>query len=254
LRDPSLTEDASVLDLRREEPEIELLDPAEVRRLPRSAIARLPVVDPSTGLLAANGAELRFKRVVDVGTTLLAMALLSPVFLLVALAVWVTSRGPVFYVSDRVGRHGDGFKVLKFRSMYVDAEYRKAELEELNEMSGPVFKMKSDPRVTPVGRIIRKLSLDELPQLLHVLTGEMSLVGPRPAIPAEVETYDDQERQRLLVKPGITCIWQVSGRNDVDFDTWMRMDLDYIQNWTPWLDVSLLFRTVPAVVFGRGAY
>lgn len=223
-------------------------------RIPRAVEARLPVLDPSRGLLGANEPQLRVKRMMDFTVALVAIVLLSPVFLLLALTIKFTSPGPIFYISDRVGQYGQIIKILKFRSMYTDAEYRKAELEEVNEMSGPVFKMKDDPRITPIGRLIRKLSLDELPQLLHVLTGEMSLVGPRPAIPAEVDTYDDGERQRLLVKPGLTCIWQVSGRNDVDFDTWMRMDIEYIQEWTPRLDVALLAKTVPAVVLARGAY
>ena len=223
-------------------------------RIPRAVEARLPVLDPRRGLLGANEAQLRLKRVMDFTIALIAIVLLSPVFLALALTIKLTSTGPVFYISDRVGQYGQIIKILKFRSMYTDAEYRKAELEEVNEMSGPVFKMKDDPRVTPIGRLIRKLSLDELPQLLHVLTGEMSLVGPRPAIPAEVDTYDDGERQRLLVKPGLTCIWQVSGRNDVDFDTWMRMDIEYIQEWTPGMDLGLLVKTLPAVVLARGAY
>ena len=127
-------------------------------------------------------------------------------------------------------------------------------VEHMNEVDGPVFKIKDDPRITPVGRFIRKYSIDELPQFFHVLTGSMSLVGPRPPIPEEVAEYDDWERQRLLAKPGITCIWQISGRSMVDFETWVEMDIDYIENWTPWLDFKVLVKTIPAVLSGRGAY
>jgi lipopolysaccharide/colanic/teichoic acid biosynthesis glycosyltransferase len=143
--------------------------------------------------------------------------------------------------------------MLKFRSMVVDAEARKKELEHLNEMSGPVFKIARDPRITAFGQFIRKTSIDELPQFWNVLVGDMSLVGPRPPIPAEVERYERWQLRRLSMKPGITCIWQVSGRNNVDFETWIRQDLEYIDNWSLFLDVKLLLRTVPVVLLGTGA-
>ena len=143
--------------------------------------------------------------------------------------------------------------MYKFRSMVVDAEDRKAELERLNEMSGPVFKIMRDPRITRVGAFIRKTSIDELPQFWNVFRGEMSLVGPRPPIPAEVARYERWQMRRLSMKPGLTCIWQVSGRNHVDFETWMKLDLQYIDNWSLFLDVKLLARTVPAVLLGSGA-
>jgi lipopolysaccharide/colanic/teichoic acid biosynthesis glycosyltransferase len=143
--------------------------------------------------------------------------------------------------------------MYKFRSMVVDAEAKKAALEKFNEMSGPVFKMENDPRITRIGRFIRKTSLDEFPQFWNVLRGEMSLVGPRPPIPAEVERYERWQMRRLSMKPGITCIWQVSGRNNIDFDTWMRLDLEYIDKWSLFMDIKLLLRTIPVVLLGRGA-
>jgi exopolysaccharide biosynthesis polyprenyl glycosylphosphotransferase len=198
---------------------------------------------------------LRLKRVIDIVGALAALLLLSPVFLVTAIAVASTSPGPVFFRQQRVGHLGKEFSFIKFRSMYIDAEARKAELEAHNHHeSGPIFKMLNDPRITPVGRIMRKLSIDELPQFFHVLSGEMSLVGPRPPLPAEVAKYRPHEFGRLLAKPGITCIWQVSGRSDLDFATWVEMDIAYITNWSLWLDLKLLLKTVPAVLSGRGAY
>jgi lipopolysaccharide/colanic/teichoic acid biosynthesis glycosyltransferase len=145
------------------------------------------------------------------------------------------------------------FRLLKFRSMVVDAEARKAELAHLNEMDGPAFKIKHDPRVTKVGAIIRKMSIDELPQLINVLKGEMSLVGPRPPLPNEVHLYDWSDRKRLSIKPGITCLWQVSGRNQLTFEEWMVLDRKYIENWSIWLDLKILLMTIPVVILGKGA-
>ena len=145
------------------------------------------------------------------------------------------------------------FRLLKFRSMVVDAEERKKELGHLNEVDGPVFKIKNDPRVTKVGAVIRKLSIDELPQLLNVAKGEMSLVGPRPPLPSEVDLYDWTDLKRLCIRPGITCLWQVSGRNELSFQEWMELDRDYIENWSTWLDLKILLRTIPVVLFGKGA-
>ncbi len=194
------------------------------------------------------------KRALDIALSLLGIVLFAPVFLLVALLVKITSRGPVIFRQTRVGLGGRLFTCYKFRSMYQDAERRKAELMHLNEATGPVFKMKRDPRITPVGRIIRKLSLDELPQLFNVLRGDMSIVGPRPPVPQEVIRYSEHELQRLSVVPGLTCLWQISGRSSVGFERWVELDLAYIDNMTFWNDLKIIVKTVPAVVTGRGAH
>jgi exopolysaccharide biosynthesis polyprenyl glycosylphosphotransferase len=181
------------------------------------------------------------------------LVLLSPVMLIVALAVKLSSPGPVLFRQIRCGLNGRPFVFLKFRSMYVDAEHLKAGLQAQNEMDGPAFKMRRDPRVTPVGRFLRRTSLDELPQLWNILKGEMSFVGPRPAVEEEVEQYEPWQRRRLSMKPGLTCLWQISGRNELTFDEWMRLDLEYIDNWSLWLDLQIALKTIPAVLFGRGA-
>jgi exopolysaccharide biosynthesis polyprenyl glycosylphosphotransferase len=213
----------------------------------------LPLVEIAP-LLAASRWKLAVKRAVDVIGALVALVLALPLFIVVSIVVATTSRGPILYRQQRIGRHGHPFVLLKFRSMYQDAESHLAGLRLLNDASGPIFKMKDDPRVTPIGNILRRWSIDELPQLINVLVGHMSLVGPRPPLPQEVEEYNHVARQRLLVKPGITCIWQVSGRSDVDFDRWVAMDLEYISNWSLTLDFKLLARTIPAVLGRRGAY
>lgn len=182
-----------------------------------------------------------------------ALVALSPLLLTAAAAVKLTSRGPVLFRQQRVGMHGRVFSMLKFRSMVVDAEARKAALVAQNERGGPVFKMKRDPRVTAVGRFIRKYSIDELPQLVNVLRGDMSIVGPRPPIPSEVARYDAWQRRRLSVRPGLTCVWQVSGRDRIGFTEWMLLDLRYIDHWSLAGDLSLIARTVPVVITGRGA-
>jgi exopolysaccharide biosynthesis polyprenyl glycosylphosphotransferase len=195
------------------------------------------------------------KRVVDCVLSGLGLLALLPVFLLTALAVRLDSRGPALFCQDRVGRDGKLFRCWKFRSMYLDAEKRKAELMKQNEMSGGVlFKMKEDPRITRVGKFIRKASIDELPQLWNVFIGDMSLVGPRPAVPAEVDQYTPYQRGRLQVKPGITCLWQVSGRSDLNFEEQVRLDLQYARIRSLGVDFTLLFKTIPAVLFARGAY
>jgi len=195
------------------------------------------------------------KRFFDIVLSLLALILLSPLFLLIAIIIKTTSRGPVFFVQERVGYYGRSFLFYKFRSMYVDAEARKRALMEQNESKdGVIFKMKNDPRITPFGRIIRKTSMDELPQLLNVLLGDMSLVGPRPPLPSEVQQYSLDDRKRLNVKPGITCIWQVSGRSDIPFKKQVELDKEYIQSQSLWKDLVVLLRTVPAILSGRGAY
>ena len=195
------------------------------------------------------------KRFFDIVLSFLALIVLSPLFFLIAVVIKMTSRGPVFFVQERVGYYGRSFLFYKFRSMYVDAEARKRALMELNESKdGVIFKMKNDPRITPVGRILRKTSMDELPQLLNVLLGDMSLVGPRPPLPAEVQQYSLDDRKRLNVKPGITCIWQVSGRSDIPFKKQVELDKEYIQSQSLWNDLMVLLRIIPAILSGRGAY
>jgi len=207
----------------------------------------------SFSAIPEDAEALAVKRAMDVLLSGLALLALAPVFALTALAIKLEDGGPIFFGQERSGLYGRGFKMWKFRSMVIDAEARKAELARLNEMGGPVFKIKSDPRVTRVGRLIRKASIDELPQFWNVFRGEMSLVGPRPPLPREVEEYQRWQRRRLSMRPGITCIWQVSGRNHIDFETWMKLDLEYIDNWSLFLDIKLLLRTVPVVLLGHGA-
>ncbi len=197
--------------------------------------------------------RLLIKRIVDIAGAAFGLLVASPVMLLAAIAIRVESAGPVFFKQVRAGRHGRKFTMYKFRSMVVDAETLRAKLEHLNEMNGPVFKIKRDPRITAVGRFLRATSIDELPQLFNVLLGDMSLVGPRPPLPSEVGQYEAWQRRRLSVKPGLTGLWQVSGRNQVDFEQWMALDLEYIDNWSLWLDLKILLRTVPAVLRGSGA-
>jgi exopolysaccharide biosynthesis polyprenyl glycosylphosphotransferase len=195
------------------------------------------------------------KQAIDVVGAFLLIIFSSPILLGATLAIRLTSPGPVLFRQRRCGLNGRPFTMLKFRSMVSHAEQLKVELAALNEMTGPVFKLTNDPRVTPVGRFLRKWSVDEFPQLFNVLRGEMSLVGPRPLPVDEVERFDDPaHRRRLSVKPGLTCLWQVSGRNNVcDFKEWVRLDLEYIDNWSLWLDLKILCRTVPVVLVGTGA-
>ena len=180
------------------------------------------------------------------------MILLSPLMLLIALLIKLTSKGPVLFTQRRSGLNGRQFSLYKFRTMVNNAEELKSQLAQDNEMDGPVFKMKKDPRVTRLGSFLRKSSLDELPQLFNILKGEMSLVGPRPPLPEEVERYQLWQRRRLSMKPGLTCIWQVSGRNDISFDNWMKMDLDYIDNWSLLFDLKLISITVKEMLLGKG--
>lgn len=201
----------------------------------------------------AHPVALASKRAFDLAVSVTALILTAPLFLLIALAIKADSRGPVFFGQVRSGLNGRRFTLWKFRSMVTDAEKQLSGLQEKNEMSGPVFKMADDPRVTRIGRVLRKTSLDELPQFWNVFLGQMSVVGPRPPLPSEVARYERWQRRRLSVKPGITCIWQVSGRNEIDFEDWMKLDLAYIDQWSLWLDVKILLRTVPAVLFGKGA-
>jgi exopolysaccharide biosynthesis polyprenyl glycosylphosphotransferase len=221
--------------------------------------ARMSVGDlnglPMLALTRAPSDELALaaKRMFDIAVSFTILFLLSPVFAALALAIKLDSRGPVFFRQRRVGLQGRTFDIFKLRSMHLDAEQRLESLRAHNEMSGPVFKMKNDPRITRVGRFIRRTSLDEFPQFWNVLRGEMSVVGPRPPLPSEVRQYKRWQRRRLSVKPGITCIWQISGRNNIDFDKWMELDLEYIDQWSLWNDIQICLKTIPAVLGTRGA-
>ncbi len=200
-----------------------------------------------------NKENLKFyeicKRGIDIIGAGSGLLLLSPVIAIVSCAVKFTSKGPIFFSQKRVGKNGQLFDMYKFRSMVVNAEELKEKLANQNEMSGPMFKIKDDPRVTKVGRFIRKTSLDELPQLWNVLKGDMSLVGPRPSLPKEVKQFEKWMYKRLTVKPGLTCYWQVSGRNNIDFEDWMKLDISYVEDRNVWIDVKLIFKTV-FVLFG----
>ncbi len=198
--------------------------------------------------------ELTLKRLLDIVVATLVLAATLPVWLVIMIAIKVDSPGPAIFVQQRVGRHGRNFRFLKFRSMRLDAEQLQAELQQHNETDGPVFKMRNDPRVSRVGAILRRTSLDELPQLINVLKGDMSVVGPRPPLPREVEKYRSSDMVRLSVKPGITCLWQIRGRSTVSFDTWMEFDREYIREISLLLDLSILVRTIWAVFSCRGAY
>jgi len=199
------------------------------------------------------GAAYISKRVLDLVLTPVALILLSPVMIIAVLAIKIEDGGPIMFSQMRVGRYGKLFKFYKFRSMCVDAEKKKAELINENEMSGVTFKMKRDPRITKVGRIIRKLSIDELPQLLNVIKGDMSLVGPRPPVPKEVEEYTLFDRKRLDIIPGITCLWQISGRSNINFEGQIRLDVAYMDSQSFWGDIKILVKTIPAVLLGKGA-
>lgn len=214
-------------------------------------MAGTPLVTFSSG--PTDQLQLYLKRAIDFSFAAIALVLLSPLIALIALLIKVTSRGPVLFRQERCGLNGRRFRLYKFRTMIEGAERQQRELEALNEMNGPVFKLAHDPRVTPVGRILRKFSLDELPQLWNVVAGDMSLVGPRPPVPQEVVQYERWQRRRLSMRPGLTCLWQISGRNQVDFDRWMELDLEYIDSWSPRLDLKILLKTIPAVLSGRGA-
>lgn len=192
---------------------------------------------------------LVLKRIMDIVGSLVGIVLTLPIMVIVAVLIKLEDpRGPILFSQERNGQYPKTFKMYKFRSMYVDAEERLHELMHLNEQTGPAFKMKDDPRITKVGKFIRKTSLDELPQLFNILKGDMSIVGPRPAIPREVALYNEYQKQRLLVKPGLTCIWQVSGRNHIGFDDWVELDIKYIKTRNLWLDIKLILKTIPALL------
>ena len=196
---------------------------------------------------------LFLKRLVDVSLAVILLCLGAPLLLLAAITVRLTSRGPVIYRQWRCGLNGRKFWLYKFRSMYEDAEQQQDEVAHLNEMDGPVFKIARDPRVTAVGRILRKTSMDEAPQLFNILKGDMSFVGPRPPLPNEVAQYEKWQRRRLRMKPGLTCLWALEGRNELNFARWMKLDMEYIDHWSLALDFKILLRTIPRVLSGRGA-
>jgi exopolysaccharide biosynthesis polyprenyl glycosylphosphotransferase len=213
------------------------------------SIDLVPIVE----LRRPRGARIA-KRAIDVTGAVVGLVVAAPIMLLVAVALRVSSRGPVIFTQERCGLGGRRFRFFKFRTMVEDAEDQRASLTHLNEMHGPMFKISRDPRITRLGAILRKTSLDELPQLWNVLRGEMSLVGPRPPMPDEVAVYDARQAQRLAVVPGITGLWQVSGRSTInDFETWLELDLAYVRDWTLWLDVRILAKTVVVVISARGA-
>ena len=224
----------------------------QVARISLALVGNIPLLTMEP--VAQDRNKLFVKRLFDLVITVLAMPVVLPVIGLTAIAVKLDSPGPVFFIQQRVGLRKHLFPMYKFRSMFEDAEERLKEIEHLNEAEGPIFKMTNDPRVTRVGKFIRKTSIDELPQLFNVLLGDMSLVGPRPMSIRDVDLFDKGiQRKRFSVKPGITCIWQISGRSNLPFDEWLKLDLEYIENWSLWLDIHILFKTIPAVFLSKGA-
>lgn len=232
-------------------PGIAEVDAARLSLQPRAGLSLLHVERP-----IMSGLKLAIKRVTDAVLSLILVAVSVIPMLAIALAVWINDRGPVFYRQERVGEFGDTFLMFKFRTMVVDADARLArgELRDVNRTNERLFKDPLDPRVTRIGRLLRRYSIDELPQLINVMRGEMSLVGPRPPLPTEVATYEPDEKQRLRVRPGMTGLWQISGRSDLSWEQSVRLDLWYVDNWTPLFDLQVLARTAHAVFAGRGAY
>jgi exopolysaccharide biosynthesis polyprenyl glycosylphosphotransferase len=211
-----------------------------------------PQITVSTGVL--EGWPFLVKRIFDFTVSFFLLLMLLPLFLVVAIMIKLTSDGSVFFVQERIGRNKRRFRIYKFRTMIPNAEQMLAQLETINELSGPVFKIKNDPRLTPIGKYLRRTSIDELPQLLNVLKGEMSLVGPRPMAVRDFEGFnEDWQRRRFSIRPGITCLWQVNGRSSIPFPQWMELDMQYIKQWSLWLDLKILARTIPAVLKGTGA-
>lgn len=223
---------------------------AQVRKAQQS----IGVAEISAPRVGVPRSYMVVKRLMDVVGASVALVILALPMALLALAIKLESRGPVLFWQYRLGEDGIPFRFFKFRSMVADAEARRAELAAVNEAEGPIFKIRQDPRITRVGRWMRKSSLDETPQLFHVLLGQMTLVGPRPPLPAEVENYEPWQRERLTVRPGLTCIWQISGRSDIPFERWVELDIEYVRRRSLLLDLSILLRTIPAVFTGRGAY
>ncbi|MDU2157192.1 sugar transferase [Clostridium sp.] len=197
---------------------------------------------------------LILKRIIDIIGSIIGIVLVSPVLLVTSVLIKLESKGRIFFSQTRVGLHGKEFKIYKFRSMVDGAEALRKSIEHKNEMSGPMFKVRGDPRITKIGRFIRKTSIDELPQLINVLKGEMSLVGPRPSLPSEVEKFEAWMLKRLEVKPGLTCYWQVSGRNNICFEDWMKLDIDYVNNRNMQLDIKLIFKTIILLFGDKNAY
>ena len=193
------------------------------------------------------------KRIIDIVASFIGLILLSPLILIVSILIKLESKGEVIFKQKRVGLNGKEFYMYKFRSMVINAEELKKQLESQNEMSGPMFKIKDDPRITKVGKFIRKTSIDELPQLINVIKGDMSLVGPRPSLPKEVEKFEQWMMERLEVKPGLTCIWQVSGRNNIDFEDWMKLDIKYVRERSFKLDIKLILKTVLVLLGDKNA-
>jgi len=198
--------------------------------------------------------QLGVKRAIDLAAAIVSLPILVPLSAAIGIAIKLDSQGPVLYKQTRIGKDGVPFTMYKFRSMRKDAEELRRKLDSLNEAEGPIFKMRKDPRVTRVGALLRKTSLDELPQMINVIQGNMSLVGPRPPLPDEVAQYSDHQSGRLAVKPGITCLWQVSGRSSLPFDKWVELDLEYIRRQSLWLDIKILLKTILVVVKGTGAW
>ena len=217
------------------------------------AAAIAPAGDPALSFVPHTFYQRHGKRLFDLAVASVALLLTSPIFLIVSIAIRIESKGSPFYLSTRLGRHARPFRFIKFRSMVAGADKLKDQLQALNEMDGPVFKIRKDPRMTRMGRLLRRTSLDELPQVINVLLGQMSLVGPRPPIPEEVEQYEPWQRRRLSVTPGITCLWQVSGRNKISFAEWMEMDMEYVDHLGLKTDLKVLALTLPAVLRGVGA-
>ncbi len=225
--------------------------PVKVSKVSMEFLENVPLI--TFGSRPDHPLSMFLKRVMDVLIASVLLVLLAPLMVVFGILIGLTSKGPIIYRQIRCGLYGRKFVLYKFRSMREGAEDVLWEIKHLNEMDGPVFKMRNDPRVTPLGRFLRKSSIDEWPQFWNVLTGDMSLVGPRAPLPEEVREYTRWQRRRLSVKPGITCLWQVSGRNEIDFHEWMKLDLHYIDNWSLLLDVKILLRTFPVVLMGKGA-
>ncbi len=249
---PSRDRDGTLRQRGRKDPRATRISSCPYSRIYLENFRDVPLLSLSTA--PESELLLLLKRIGDVVVAALSLVLFSPLLLVIAAAIRITSPGDVLFRQTRCGLGGRRFMLYKFRSMVNNAEQLRAELLQLNERDGPVFKMSDDPRITSVGRILRRFSLDELPQLWNILRGDMSFVGPRPAIPNEVVEYEPWQRRRLRMRPGLTCIWVLEGRSDVDFHRWIQLDLDYIDNWSLWLDCKIFFRTIPIVISGRGAY
>ncbi|HHT57150.1 MAG TPA: sugar transferase [Herbinix luporum] len=214
--------------------------------------------DADKRYIKVNGKEHKLyfaiKRIMDIILSFLGLIILSPIFLITAIAIRLESKGKVIFSQTRTGKDGKEFKMYKFRSMCEDAEKLRSSLLDQNKMDGPVFKIVEDPRVTKVGHFIRKTSIDELPQLINILKGDMSIVGPRPLVTYETSQFSDYENQRHQVKPGLTCYWQISGRNDIPFSQWIKLDIKYLEDMSLWTDVKIIFLTIKVVLTGKGAY